>query len=208
MQHVCPARFLLVLICGTAVLSLTVEPAIAQSNSRGSTTRRVQSGSGSPSSGSGTTRQGTTTRRGRTQGKFEAQLWTYLQKQKYRNWAPVPGQSDARYPGQSPHGAFLKMYLNRTAAGNASTLPDRSIVVKENYAEDGKTLAAITVMYRSKGYNPDAGDWYWIKYNPDGTVASTPPAKGSVNLSGRPKGCIDCHNNAEGNDFAFFNDEL
>jgi len=100
------------------------------------------------------------------------------------------------------------MYLNRTAAGNSSTLPDRSIVVKENYAGDGTTLAAITVMYRSKGYNSDAGDWYWVKYNPDGTVASTPPDKGSMRLSGRPKGCIECHNSAEGGDFAFFNDEL
>lgn len=127
-------------------------------------------------------------------------------RQKYQNWAPVPGQSDAAYPGESPHGAFLKMYLNRKAAGSPGNLPDGSIIIKENYEADGKTLAAITVMYRTKGYNQAAGDWYWVKYNPDGTVATAPPEKGSARLSGKPKGCIECHGGAEGDDFAFFND--
>ena len=68
---------------------------------------------------------------------------------------------------------------------------------------------AITAMYRSKGYNPEAGDWYWIKYNPDGTVAKAPPEMRSMPLAGKPMGCIKCHGEgAAGNDFAFFNDEM
>ena len=136
---------------------------------------------------------------------FESKLWGYLLRAKYRNWAPVPGQSDAMYEGQNPHGAFLKMYLNRTAAGSPKELPNGSIVIKENFTP-GKALAAITVMYKTKGYNPEAGDWYWVKYNPDGSVASKQTDKGMVRLGGRVGGCIECHSGADGNDFAYFND--
>lgn len=138
---------------------------------------------------------------------FEERLWSYLVQQKYTNWAPVPGKSDDYAEGQSPHGAFVKMYLNRKAAGNAKSLPSGSVIVKENYGPDKKTLMAVTVMYKSKGYNPDGGDWYWAKYNPNGTIAKMPPDKGSMKIAGRAKGCIMCHTSgAEGNDLAFFND--
>lgn len=140
---------------------------------------------------------------------FEAKFWDFLVSAKYVNWAPVPGKTDDLYEGSSPHGAFLKMYLNRTAAGRPKELPNGSIIVKENYGPDGKTLMAITVMYRSKGYNPEAGDWYWIKYNPNGTVAKAPPEMRSMPLAGKPMGCIKCHGEgAAGKDFAFFNDEM
>lgn len=99
------------------------------------------------------------------------------------------------------------MYLNRTAAGRAKELPHGSILIKENYGPDQKTLMAVTVMYRSQGYNPDGGDWYWVKYNPDGTIANAPPDKGSMPLKGKVQGCIMCHSGADGQDFAFFNDQ-
>lgn len=136
---------------------------------------------------------------------FDDKLWNYLLRSKYKNWAPVPGKSDAAYEGESPHGAYLKMYLNRLAAGNADSLPNGSIVIKENFTP-AKELAAITVMYKTAGYNPKAGDWYWVKYNTDGTVASKSTPKGAMRLSGRVGGCIDCHGDAGGGDFAFFND--
>ncbi len=139
---------------------------------------------------------------------FEDKFWEYLKSNAYENWAPVPGQSDDFYPGESPHGAFLKMYLNRTAAGSSNDLPNGSIIVKENYAAaDPSTLKAITVMYRSQTYNPEAGDWYWIKYNPDGSVAKTSDELGAQKIFGKANGCINCHRGAEGNDFTFFNDK-
>jgi hypothetical protein len=98
------------------------------------------------------------------------------------------------------------MYLNRRAAGNPGELPDGSIIIKENYAADGETLAAITIMYRSKGYNPESGDWYWAKYNPDGSVATKPTEQAPIRLAGKPNGCIECHGGADGDDFTFFND--
>jgi hypothetical protein len=137
---------------------------------------------------------------------FEGKFWTYLKGSRYTQWAPVPGQSGDAYAGQSPHGATLKMYLNRAAAGRPVELPDSSILVKENYGPDGKTLMAITVMYRTKNYNPEAGDWYWIKYLPDGRVDQKQTPTGPVMLAGKPKGCIECHVAAEGGDYAFFND--
>ncbi|MEK6239695.1 MAG: cytochrome P460 family protein [Planctomycetales bacterium] len=132
---------------------------------------------------------------------YEVKLWKWLQAAKYRNWAPVPGKSGDFYPGESPHGAFLKMYLNRTAAGSPKELPAGSVLIKENYTAN-KQLAAVTVMYKTKGYHAAAADWYWVKFNPDGSAAR----KGDVKLAGKVKGCIDCHGDAEGNDWAFFND--
>ncbi len=138
--------------------------------------------------------------------EFDDQFWRYLSANNYKNWAPVPGKSGDFYDGRSPHGAKLKMYLNRTAAGNPSKLPNGSVVIKENYDTENN-LKAITVMYRSQGYNPSAGDWYWIKYNPDGTVATTSVEMGSARISGAFKSCIECHAGAEGNDYSFFNDK-
>ena len=158
----------------------------------------------SENSGTAATKSTTNTTK-QEPANFDDQFWRYLSANNYKNWAPVPGKTGDFYDGQSPHGKRLKMYLNRTAAGNPATLPNGSVVIKENYGAD-KTLKAITVMYRSKGYNPDAGDWYWIKYNPDGTVATTSVEMGSAKISGAFKSCIECHSGADGNDYSFFND--
>jgi hypothetical protein len=135
---------------------------------------------------------------------FEQKFWNYLQgtQPAYRNWAPVPGTTGEAYPGKSPHGAFLKLYLNRVAAGNPKEMPYGSIIVKENFGKDRKTLMAVTVMYRAKGYDSDHNDWYYAKYNPDGSTAT----KGNMKLVGKVKGCIECHAGADGNDFTFAND--
>jgi len=142
----------------------------------------------------------------RAPATYEQKLWSWLKRVEYHNWAPGPGKSTEAYPGQSPHGAFLKTYLNRTAAGHPKTLPPGSIILKENFGPDGKTLMAVTVMYRAEGYNPEANDWYWVKYTPNGNVAMTPPEKGSMPIAGKFASCIECHAGAEGNDFAFIND--
>jgi len=64
----------------------------------------------------------------------------------------------------------------------------------------------ITVMQRSKGYDPEHGDWYYAKYMPDGKIAITPPEMKSMPVAGKFMTCIECHSGAGGNDFAFFND--
>lgn len=113
----------------------------------------------------------------------------------YRSWPLWPGKGEL-YPGQHPHGAFLTTYVSPEAAkaiqARAGRLPDGAMVVKENYSPD-KQLVAITVMYRVKGYNPDGGDWFYLKYAP----------AGSIDKQGKVAGCIGCHAAVKGNDWLF-----
>lgn len=113
----------------------------------------------------------------------------------YTQWPMFPGK-EALYPGQHPHGAFLTTYVSSDVLAalqdKVGTLPDGAIIVKENYSPE-KELAAVTVMYRQAGYNPAAGDWYWLKYAPDKTVLA----------EGKVDGCINCHRAVKSNDWVF-----
>lgn len=110
-------------------------------------------------------------------------------------WDLWPGKGKL-YKGQHPHGAYLTTYVSPMALGaiedKAGKIPDTAFIVKENYTPE-KKLAAITVMYRVKGYNPEAGDWFWLKFAPDGTIQK----------EGKVAGCINCHKAVEGNDWLF-----
>ena len=55
----------------------------------------------------------------------------------------------------------------------------------------GKWIKAITVMYKVAGYNPDAGDWFWAKFSPEG----------KADKFGKPNGCVGCHGTRAKNDF-------
>jgi hypothetical protein len=123
-------------------------------------------------------------------------LWDYLTKVNYReSFSLWPGKGKL-YTGTEPHGMLLTTYVNKTALGaiqgKKGTMPAGAIVVKENYMPD-KKLAAITVMYKVAGFNPEAGDWFWVKYAPDGTIEK----------EGKVGGCIGCHGNKKGNDFLY-----
>ncbi len=120
-------------------------------------------------------------------------FWTYITKADYTQWKFFPGY-EGMYPGQSPHGAHLKLYANDIAykaAKNGQPMPDGAILVKENYGKDQKTLMAITPMYKSSGYNSGAGDWFWAKYGPDGKAA----------VAGKVESCISCHEAMGGGDY-------
>ncbi len=123
-------------------------------------------------------------------------LWSYLTTVKYeQSFTLWPGKGKL-YKGTEPHGALLTTYVNKPALeaiqGKKGTMPAGAIVVKENYKPD-KKLAAITVMYKVAGYNPEAGDWFWVKVDPDGKVLA----------EGKVAGCLGCHGKAKGNDFLF-----
>jgi len=126
-----------------------------------------------------------------------AQFWTYItETNPYTEWKPWPGYLDI-YPGQSPHGAFLKLYVNDKAfkaiQDEKMPMPAGSIIVKENYGEDKETLMAVTPMYKVMDYNPEGGDWFWAKYG----------AEGDVMASGKVQGCIDCHIKRKDKDWLF-----
>ena len=145
------------------------------------------------------------TKEGRT-SEFTANFWRYLQRAQYRNWAPVAGTTGDYQRGNSPHGSWVRVYLNRSAIGARKELPPYgSILVKENYDGD-RQLSAITVMYRSRNCAPECNDWFWIKYRPDGEVEEASTADGSQPLAGRVQSCIDCHQHADGDDYVFAND--
>lgn len=175
-------RVILVMACAlSATAVFDARPVAAQSGSR---TRGVQS------------------------EPFEVQFWKWLSQVQYRRWAVPAGRDrDRLYPGESPHGALLRIYLNETAAANPKQLPPGSIVVKENYNKE-RQLMAITVMYRTKGFDPEHNDWWYGKYMPNGQIAAM-KMEGTnqmMKLAGKVQGCIKCHENAGGDDYAFFND--
>ncbi len=112
----------------------------------------------------------------------------------YKTWDLWPGKGKM-YEGTEPHGALLTTYVNDIALRSIKAkkgFKNNSIIVKENYTPK-KQLAAITVMYKVNGYNPSAGDWFWVKYDPSFKTLK----------QGKVKGCLNCHGNAKMNDYVF-----
>ncbi|MEQ9618854.1 MAG: hypothetical protein RIG61_06740 [Deltaproteobacteria bacterium] len=130
--------------------------------------------------------------------KQAAQLWSTIQDAKYQdNWALFPGKGKL-YKGTEPHGMLLTTYVNETAdqalKSGAKELPMGSILIKENYMPDEK-LAAITVMDKR---GDDKDDWFWVKFNPDGTVATMEMEKDGKKMTtsvagGKHTMCAMCH---------------
>lgn len=118
-------------------------------------------------------------------------VWKYITKDSpYTKWSFWPDHQGMQ-PGRAPHGPLHKVYINdRALASTKAPVQYGSIAVKENYGKD-KQLKAITVMYKIADYNPDAGDWFWAKYSPDG----------KADKYGKPKGCVGCHGTRAKNDF-------
>lgn len=128
-------------------------------------------------------------------GPDAEKLNEYLVKSNpYRSWSLWPGKGKL-YKGREPHGALLTTFVNDIALfaiDKDKDMKSGSIIAKENYSAN-KKFVALTVMYKIKGYNPEAGDWFWAKYSPDG----------SVQASGKVEGCINCHGTRRDNDYIF-----
>ncbi len=134
-------------------------------------------------------------------------LWKEMRG--YQSWSPYPGLAGFQ-DGKSPHGRYLKYYVNGIAIKNPSNPGDGAILVKENFmAQNNEALAAVTVMKKIRGYDPDNGDWFWVKFDPQGNVMKNPMGMSLAGrvMKGSDKGCIACHANAGGGDFLFVNDE-
>ena len=129
-------------------------------------------------------------------GADAVKLYEYLTKQKpYTSWEMWPGKGKM-YKGSQPHGVFLTTYLNDTALfgikAKNGAMPDSAIIAKENYGADKKFIA-LSVMYKIKGYNPAAADWFWAKYDGSGKVLA----------SGKAEACIRCHEMSKDNDYVY-----
>lgn len=132
-------------------------------------------------------------------------LWEELDRKRYRTWNMWPDKG-AFYEGREPHGTLLTTYVNDVAfeaiENKEGKLPYGAIVVKENFKPD-KTLVAITVMEKREGYNPEGNDWFWVKFDPNGKVASMEKLGVTMILAGKVPGCLECHGKKSDNDFIF-----
>lgn len=146
--------------------------------------------------------------------QYAAKLWKALEKAHFIGKYAI---YSTPYTGQHPHGAILDTIDGELkVSGNTG-----AVVVKRNYGGEGvskqsvandptKYLMAVTVMYKRKGYDPEDGDWFWAKYNPNGSLAKNPEG---MQLAGRVakganQGCIACHKAAPGGDFVFNSDRI
>jgi hypothetical protein len=122
-----------------------------------------------------------------------AAIWGHIQDENYReNWDLWPGM-DELYEGNQPHGMLLTTYVNDVALvalnHGETIMPAGAIVIKENYMPN-RELAAVTVMYKSAGYNGDYNDWFFSKHLPDGTLDQMP---NGMAMECRLPGCQGCH---------------
>jgi hypothetical protein len=119
------------------------------------------------------------------------------------------------YDGIEPHGMMLEtFYTSATVNGHSGRL-----IVKRNYGPEGigvdevlgdpaKHLAAVTVMFqREDGFDDETGNWFWVKYLPDGSLDKNPAGMELAGLVGKgaDAGCIACHLGA-GEDMTFTTD--
>lgn len=118
-------------------------------------------------------------------------LWQYItQESPYQKWAQWDDFKGLQ-AGRSPHGDFVAVYVNPAASQPAKLpLAAGALIVKEGYTDD-KKLKSLTVMYKVEGYHSAAGDWYWVRYTPQGQAGP----------EGRPQGCIGCHSSGAANDY-------
>ncbi len=130
-------------------------------------------------------------------GPYGDSLYSYITgEDSYDQWSLWPGKG-RRFKARAPLN-IVTTYVNENAFYSISLgkpMVNGSIVVTENYDKSGK-LGAIFVMYKIKGYNPSAGDWFWAQYSP----------KGKTVKAGKVQACIDCHKAKAGNDYLFTSD--
>ncbi len=114
----------------------------------------------------------------------------------YQSWGQFEGHEGLN-KGASPHGKYVRTFVNGIGATAPSTPAYGTIIVKENFGKnDLSKLEGITVMQRIEGYDPANDDWFWARYTPTG----------SLTHSGQVAFCSDCHFDADGDDFVFLND--
>ena len=143
--------------------------------------------------------------RPQTPEEFYSSFWSYLVKKDaaYNTWKDINrGKTDDGI--ENPHGNISKTYVNKIAADDLVNLPAGSILVREDY-DDKRKRQSISILYRIADYDKEHGNWYWIKYQENGTVVRGSDQKA---IAGKVAACIECHQKANGKDFVFSNDVI
>ncbi|MDT8281904.1 MAG: cytochrome P460 family protein [Gammaproteobacteria bacterium] len=145
-----------------------------------------------------------------------AHLWATL---KHERLVGNGMKSSRIYPGSPPHGKFLQTLHQQVTVDDHTGM----VIVKRNYDGPGvsaeaveanpeKYLKAVTVMFkREAGYDAEDKDWFWAKYQADGSLFTMEKMMMEIPLAGRvakgkDEGCISCHIGAPGGDFVFAQD--
>ena len=120
-----------------------------------------------------------------------AAVWKFItQDSSYKNWERLPEELKT-HSSFVPDTDVQKTYANKQALESTELpLNNGSMVVKYNLSPANE-VKAITIMYKVKGYNPTAGDWFWVQYGPNGEVQE----------EGKPESCIGCHSKRVDNDY-------
>jgi hypothetical protein len=175
MKKICTATLSLILLFSLAILAGCQKASEQASKSEGKASETSAGyGTGTPS--------------GTGLGKL------IYEKSPYTKWALWPGKGKLS-KGTEPHGIYITVYVNDKALESIKKvggMVDNSIIIKENYNAD-KRLTSVTVMQKVKGYNPEGGDWFWVRFDPDSKVTN----EGKVAM------CIGCHTGAKGNDYIY-----
>ena len=118
-------------------------------------------------------------------------VWQYITEENpFTEWSSWPDHQGTR-ASTAPHSPKHKIYVNTMALHSKQPpLEDGSMVLKYNLSPADE-VKGITLMYKVKGYNPAAGDWFWAQYSPTGAVQE----------AGKPKSCIACHAEKADNDY-------
>ena len=141
---------------------------------------------------------------------YAAQIWEAMEELRLAGDVQIAAFP---YAGTDPHGFWLEtFYTEATIDGHTGDL-----VVKRNYGPEGVELAEVqgnreehlldlTIMFRrADGYDPETGNWFYVKYMPDGSLAQNPDGLRLAGLVGKgaDAGCIACHQNADGGDYLY-----
>ena len=127
-----------------------------------------------------------------------AKLFTrIMQDDPYQEWTQFPDHQGT-FSSVLPHGPMSQVFINgevESALANFDgTLPDGSIIVKENVGTSPDvTEAALTVMWKIQGFDPANNDWFWANMTQEGEIVA----------EGKVQGCTACHGGARANDFVF-----
>jgi hypothetical protein len=141
--------------------------------------------------------------RPQTPNEFHQTFWEYIVKKDaaYNTWKELSRAVPAE-DVENPHGSDSATHANKVAAANPRNLPVGSILVREDYDEK-RHRVSISVLYRVKDFDKQHGNWYWIKYLENGSVARNADRR---MIAGTVASCIECHSKAGGRDFVFSND--
>ena len=186
----------------TAMLTVSL---IASAIVTGWSTVALSQGSGSSRTDSPRSVQAQTARP-QTPEDFYSSFWNHLVKKDaaYNTWKSLAREKKTDDGVENPHSSVSRTYVNKIATDDAKALPIGSILVREDYDDKGKRKS-ISVMYRVKDYDKDHGNWYWLKYQENGSIVRD---AGNKAIAGKVASCIECHAKANGKDFAFSNDTL